>query len=175
MKTRRYAVGTEVPVSKSRDELEKLLERHGAAQIQVSRDSATKHAVVIFRLSERCIRLDVKVDASGVPNVGDNAWDRPEGDVIEFPRGWGAMSTVKRNEWRSQLLEQKDREAWRRLLLITKGKLEIVADAESSIEREFLADILLPNGSTVHEALRDGLQQSYQDGSMPPLLPGKTA
>jgi hypothetical protein len=66
---------------------------------------------------------------------------------------------------------QFERSAWRRLLLVVKAKLELVRDADSSIEREFLADILLPNGSTVHEELGPQLDDSYRTGSMPPLLP----
>ncbi len=68
--------------------------------------------------------------------------------------------------------EQAEREAWRRLLLIVKAKLEIVMAGLSSVEREFLADVLLPSGETVHEKLKVQLVHSYRDGKMPPLLGG---
>ncbi|HEU4544309.1 MAG TPA: hypothetical protein VFR23_24475 [Jiangellaceae bacterium] len=68
--------------------------------------------------------------------------------------------------------DQFERSAWRRLLLVVKAKLEIVKDGESTVEREFLADVMLPDGSTVHETLGPQLDQSYRTGAMPPMLPG---
>lgn len=70
--------------------------------------------------------------------------------------------------------EQETRAAWRRVLLITKAKLEIVLESGGSIETEFLANILLPDGRTVHDLLKPQLAESYQSGKMPPLLPGFT-
>lgn len=69
-----------------------------------------------------------------------------------------------------QKAEQKARQAWRRTILIVKAKLELVADGASTIEREFLADILLPDGTTVHEILTKQLVDTYKNGKMPPLL-----
>lgn len=92
---------------------------------------------------------------------------------VKFPQGWGAWTENRRKGWVEAVIVQREREAWRRLLLITKGKLELVADSESSIEREFLADILLPDGSTVHQQLGPRLAESYSTGEMPRLLPGR--
>ena len=174
MKKRRYAEGTEVLVSKTRAELEKLLEQHGASQIQISRDSLTKQAVIIFRISERYVRLEINVDRRDMPLPTDEHY-RCKDDKIKFPQGWSAWGDGKRQDWIEAMLLQREREAWRRLLLITKGKLELVADAESSIEREFLADIMLPDGSTVHQQLCPRLAESYSTGEMPKLLPERTA
>lgn len=171
MRRKRYAEGTDVSVQKSRDELERCLESHGASAIQVSRDVATRQAVVIFRLSERMIRLDIRVDVTDLPNAKMNKWDTKDERIV-FHREWHAWGANRRQEWIVKQLEQREREAWRRLLLLTKAKLEVIADAESTIEREFLADILLPDGSTVHQALAASLAKSYSDGSMPPLLLG---
>jgi len=168
-KRKRYAEGTGVPVQRTRDELERVLESHGATATQVSRDAATRQAVVIFRLEERLIRLKIKVDASDIPNAKMERWLTKD-DRVSFPQGWPGWGATRRQDWFIKQLEQREREAWRRILLITKAKLEVVADAESTIEREFLADIMLPDGTTVHEALAPKLAQSYTDGSMPPLL-----
>lgn len=65
---------------------------------------------------------------------------------------------------------QDARRKWRQMLLITKAKLELVADGGSTIEREFLADVMLPNGATVGEALAPQLAGAYKSGKMPPLL-----
>jgi len=67
--------------------------------------------------------------------------------------------------------DQLERANWRRAVLVVKAKLEIIADGFSTLEREVLADVLLPNGQTVHEALSKQLVDTYKTGKMPPLLP----
>lgn len=67
--------------------------------------------------------------------------------------------------------DQAERAAWRRLILIVKAKLEVIADGVSTVEREFMPDILLPDGSTLGEMLAPQLEESYRTGGMPPLLP----
>lgn len=67
--------------------------------------------------------------------------------------------------------DQLERANWRRAVLVVKAKLEIIADGFSTLEREFLADILLPDGQTVHELLGKQLTETYKTGKMPPLLP----
>ena len=69
---------------------------------------------------------------------------------------------------------QKARQKWRMMLMILKAKLEFVADGGSTIEREFLADVLLPDGQSVGEWFAPQLKNSYQTGGMPPLLGGPT-
>lgn len=67
--------------------------------------------------------------------------------------------------------EQAERETLRRILLVLKGKFELIAGGDTTFEREFLSDLLLPNGQTVHEAIRGHLATAYETGSMPLLLP----
>lgn len=137
---RRFAEGTEVPVERTRAELEALLAKHGASQVVVYRDmNPPLRGRVIFRIQERMVRLDV------VPKVTSSQ--------------------------RKHGLPQAEREAWRRLLLVVKAKLELIADEGSTLEREFLADILLPDSTTVYETLRDKIDAAYTDGKVPPLLP----
>jgi len=71
-----------------------------------------------------------------------------------------------------QFYEQGCRASWRALLLIVKAKLEAVAARISTIEREFLADVVLPDRSTVGEWVRPQLAQVYERADMPALLPG---
>ncbi len=49
--------------------------------------------------------------------------------------------------------EQATRERWRAVVLMLKAKLEICRLGVSSVEREFLADLVLPDGSTAHETI----------------------
>jgi hypothetical protein len=68
--------------------------------------------------------------------------------------------------------DQEIRRRWRSLLAVLKAKLIAVEDGISTIEREFLADIVLPNGTTVSDWARDQIESVYQNGAMPALLPG---
>lgn len=155
-KRRRFAEGTAVSVEKSKAELGSLLDKHGAAQTGFFDDREARRAIVIFKMAGRQIRLGVSL-----PDPADKRF------VYSKP-GYRRTEEQRRAAW-----EQACREAWRRVVLITKAKLEIVADGDSTLEREFLADILLPDGSTVHEALAPKLVAAYTDGAMPPLLPAK--
>ncbi len=70
----------------------------------------------------------------------------------------------------SKAHDQACRERWRQLVLLVKAKLEAIALGLSTVEREFLADVYLPDGRTVHQALQDGLVEMYKSGTLPPML-----
>lgn len=69
---------------------------------------------------------------------------------------------------------QQERRLWRALLLVLKAKLVAVADGISTIEKEFLADIVLANGQTVGQWASPQIEGVYETGQMPSLLPGVT-
>lgn len=161
-KQRRYAEGTSVAASKSRAELEELLAKHGAGQRLVANDDDTGRVVVQFRLSERIVKLSFQVQRSKL-NVHD-------GWCSGRPQGWHGWTVLRRTDYVDKLNAQAEREAWRRLLLVVKGKLELIADKFSTVEGEFLANIMLPNGSTVGEFMVPQLEETYRDGGMPKML-----
>jgi hypothetical protein len=66
--------------------------------------------------------------------------------------------------------KQDARRAWRLLLLLLKAKLEAVREGATTIEREFLADMLLPDGSTVYQRAAEELAIAFEGGSMPATL-----
>ena len=53
------------------------------------------------------------------------------------------------------------------LLLVIKAKLEAVASGISTIEKEFLADIVMPDGSTVNEWMRPQFALMLERDAMP--------
>ncbi len=152
MKPRAYAAGTTVPVEKSRAEIERLLSRHGAAQLGIVTDAERGAALVLFTISSRQVRLRVPL-----PLLDDVR--------AEYRAGLFRGDAMER--W-----EQLSRERWRAVLLLVRAKLELVELGISTIEREFLADIALPNGQTVGDHLGPQLEEAYRSGRMPPLLPG---
>lgn len=79
---------------------------------------------------------------------------------------------TKRSEKQAyEAWEQACRSRWRALYLIIKAKLEAVESGISTIEREFLYDIVLPDGKTVGEFMTPQIAAAYETGEMPPMLP----
>jgi hypothetical protein len=68
--------------------------------------------------------------------------------------------------------EQACRQRWRALALVIKAKLEAVDSGIVTFEEEFLAHVVLPNGSTVGEYMEPQIQWVYDTGQMPTMLPG---
>lgn len=69
-----------------------------------------------------------------------------------------------------QAWAQATRSRWRCLLLILKAKLELIELQLSTVQREFLADVRLPDGRSVSEWLEKDLDAAYLSGNMPPML-----
>lgn len=74
-------------------------------------------------------------------------------------------------EDRNRNREQVEREQWRALLLLIKGKLEYIAAGMTTAETEFLAHVVLPGGSTVGAELAPRLAHVYSTGDVVALLP----
>lgn len=66
--------------------------------------------------------------------------------------------------------DQDERQRWRALVLIIKAKLEAVTSGITVFDDEFLAHIVMPNGQTVADLVRDQVTAAYESGQMPPLL-----
>jgi len=151
-----YAEGTKVTVERSKAEIEGLLRKHGATQFQSGWDEETGVSRMMVRLDGCMFRFEVFQ-----PDLEDfrettSGRTRSDTDVAAFA-------------------EKEYRRRWRARLLITKAKLEMIASGESNVQDEFLADLLLPDGSTVRESLTPKIDRAYKTGKMPsmslPALP----
>lgn len=150
----RYAADTEVSITSSQLELERTLERYGATSFMRGWDQ--QKVAILFEIAGRRVRLVV-----------------PLPDKADFAR------TEKTRKYRSessqhQVWEQACRQRWRALNLVVKAKLEAVECGISTIENEFMANILLPNGQQVGDWMKPQLAAVYESGHMPPLLPEPT-
>lgn len=76
----------------------------------------------------------------------------------------------RRPELINKMWEQACRASWRALLLVIKAKLEACAIGISTIEREFLADVVTPNGQTIGEQIRPQLAAMSDRGETPRLM-----
>lgn len=146
-----FAEHTTVPVEKTRAEIETLLRQAGATGIYGGWDDRAKIGQVVCRLKERMVRFQVVI-----PSVEDFQ-KTPEGRSRNLEHAQKARA-------------QEERRKWRALLLIIKAKLEMVQNGDSTLEREFLADTMLPDGSTVYERTAPAIAAAYETGQMPKLL-----
>jgi len=144
-----YAENTSVPAERSRGEIERTLERYGADGF--SYGWIDRKATVAFRADGRMVRFDLEM-----PTLGDFS-------VTDTGRSRSPAQTEKERD-------KAVRQRWRALLLVIKAKLEAVESGITSFEAEFLAHILLPDGSTVAETALPGIAKAYETGKMPKLL-----
>jgi hypothetical protein len=144
----RFAAGTKVPALQSRIEVEKLLQRAGSRAIGVA--TTDSQAQLVFELERRQIRM-----------------------LLQFPTV-GGFYVDGRGRRRSPTAAEEARDAevrrlWRALLLVLKAKLTAIAEGVSTVEREFLPDLVGADGRTVLEVLGPALDASR--GTAPPLIP----
>lgn len=157
MPTNQYAERTEVPVERSKGEIERILTKYGADQFMYG--WAGDLAVIGFRLEGRMVRLYVPLPPKDAPEFRTTATGR-----------YRASQDAVQNAW-----EQAVRQRWRAVALIIKAKLEAITAGITTIDQEFLANMLLPDGRTVGEWAAPQIEQVYRTGQMPQLLPGVPA
>ena len=147
----RYAASTEVSSSRSRDEIERTLERYGADQFLYGwQDDA---AVVGFRMHARHIKFILPLPAKN------------ERRFTHHSKG-ARTAEAALKEW-----EQATRQRWRALALVIKAKLEAVESGIAVFEDEFMANIVLSSGETVGAWMRPQIAEAYRIGAAPALLP----
>lgn len=147
----RYAANTEVSSSRSRDEIERTLERYGADQFLYGWQEES--AIVGFRMNRRQIKFLLPLPSKN------------ERRFTHHSRGMRTADAALK-EW-----EQAVRQRWRALALVIKAKLEAVESGIAEFEDEFMANIVLPNGQMVRDQVRPAIVHAYDTGDMPNLLP----
>jgi len=153
----RYAEKTDVPAERSRGEIETLLRRYGATGFLSGWSDGRAH--VGFEMSGRRLKFVMKVP------------EPSEKRFTTFNRGRGGGEAKRSTDAAYRLWEQASRQIWRALLLVIKAKLEAVDAGISIFDDEFLAHIVMPDGRTVAEHVREPLKLAYGSGKVAPLLP----
>lgn len=149
-----YAESTSVPADRSRNEIERTLQRYGADAFSYGWEGT--RAILAFRAFGRMVKFTLTM-----PDSGDQKFTRtPSGRKGRSPAQAQAA-------W-----EQATRQRWRALSLVVKAKLEAVESGITTFDEEFLAHLVLPNGQTVGEDAIPKIVLAYEEGSMPQLLPG---
>ena len=151
-----FASSTKVDVLKTRHEIEVLLAKHGATSFGYIYDENNEQ--LAFEVEGRRVRLSF-------PRVRlENA---PQSKRIN-PASTRATTQADKEAW----LNQQNMTRWRQLLLLITAKLAAVQAGITTIEEEFLSNIVLPNNQTVHQWASPQLRNAYTGNKMPPLLPG---
>lgn len=146
-----YAVKTTVTPDRSMAEIEITLRKYGASKFMYGRD--TDRVMVMFEMRDRRLRFTLPIPI--------------EEEFRETPTG-------RRRRSQTIVMSQHDqavRSRYRSLLLSIKAKLESAENKIEEFEDAFMAQIVLPDGSTVGERLKPQIQTAYASGKMPPLLP----
>jgi len=148
-----YASKTDVPVSKSRDEVERTLTRFGATAFGYM---ANQHGQVAISFEVKGFRVLMRMQL-------------PDRASFKFDSRMNLRSeTAIERDW-----EQACRQRWRSLANGVKAKLALIDDGISTVEREFLADIIVPStGQTYGDMAIPGIVEVYETHQLPPLVPG---
>lgn len=151
----RYAKTTEVPVERSRAEIEETLRRYGASEFHSG--WMPDRAMIAFRIGGLLIRFVLPIPASS-----------------EDRFVWRVNGRTKRKERQTEnnayrAWDQEIRQRWRALLLVVKAKLEAVECGISTIEQEFLAFIVLPDDTLLCEWFAKEAMVAIKSGQMPRL------
>lgn len=152
----RYASQTSVSVEKSRAEIESILVRYGAGQFAYASDSDRGLATIQFSAQGRHIRFTLQL-----PSRNDSEFKRTP-----------ARNKLRSPEKQIEAWEQACRQRWRALALCIKAKLEAVECGIAEFEEEFMAHIVLPDGSLVGNLMRPQIAHAYETRQMPPGIAG---
>ena len=147
-----YARNTTVSAIRTRNEIEETLERYGADGFAYAAQGNL--ATVIFAMENRRIRFVLELP-----------------DPEDFRYTNHSPPRERSNRAQREAHDQACRQRWRALLLVIKAKLEAVTAGISTIETEFLANIVLPDNTTAGEWMLPQIDRAYRTGEMPPLLP----
>ena len=148
-----YARNTTVSAIRTRNEIEETLERYGADGFAYATQGNL--ATVIFAMENRRIRFVLELP-----------------DPEEFRYTNHSPPRERSDRAQREAHDQACRQRWRALLLVIKAKLEAVTAGISTIETEFLANIVLPDNTTAGEWMLPQIDRAYRTGEMPSLAAG---
>ena len=148
----KFAADTSVSTDQSRAEIERTLRKYGATSFMYGWDGP--RAVVGFEMNSRRIKFVLPM-----PDPNDRAFTHTSGRELQRTQAQAYA------QW-----EQACRQRWRALNLVIKAKLEAVDCGITQFEEEFLAHIVLPNGTTHGEFAIPQIDEVYANKAMPKLL-----
>jgi len=147
-----YAKDTSVSVGRSIAEIQDCLARYGADKFAQFTENG--RAGIIFEVKDRRVKFELLL---------------PKREDFATVEKWGKPREVSFEE-QVKLQEQACRQKWRALALVIKAKLEAVESGITSLQDEFLAHTVLPNGKTLGSWIAPQLAEAFALKKMPPML-----
>ena len=151
----RYAEKTSVSAHRSIEEIDRILKRYGATQFITGRDDEGHKAIISFRISNIAYKLEIPIPDKSEFAFSGTGYRKRKRTPLQIEQAW----------------EQAYRQRWRAMALVIKAKLEATTAGISSIEQEFMPNIMLPGNITVKDYLIPQLNQSLESGKLPLALP----
>lgn len=141
-----YAEKTEVAVEKSIAEIVALVKRAGAQRVMQA-DEPERFAIQ-FEMKDRLVRFRVTLPSlADVPaRSGNGPW--------------------RDDKTRARIRDQMHRQRARALLLVVKAKLESIESGVETFEEAFLANVVMANGQTIYERVREPIALEYRTGAV---------
>lgn len=149
----RYAENTSVPADRSRAEIDRVLSRYGASGFGYSWE-----------------RREVAINP--VPVYGPKTEQRDFAAIVfQFKARRVRLDVpmpTAREAGTTERAERASRQRWRALLLVIKAKLEAVESGISTLEQEFLANIVTDSGRTIGEIVVPRFSEAVAAGRLLP-------
>ena len=146
-----YASQTTVPVERSFAEIKRTLQRFGATAFGYVEQGDL--IGIQFEIIGLRVAMKMRLPDRDQCRLTSSGRERPE-------------TAIDKDH------EAACRQRWRTLANAIKAKLAMVDDGLSSVETEFLANIMLPGGETVGERIAPDIHEVVRTGQLPPLIPG---
>ncbi len=143
-----YAQDTEVPISRTRTEIELMLAAAGATSFGYMTEPT--RAIIAFQFKGMMVRFCL-------PLPGLKAYELSPSKKLRNPQ---SMADAQAKDHRAR---------WRALGLGIKAKLVFVETGLRSFEQEFLGDFVMPNGKTLGDMAVPQLEEGVKAGRMPQL------
>jgi hypothetical protein len=149
MQKGQFANSTTVSPEKSQQDIRETLRRYGATRFGVMEEADKAH--VMFEFEKLQIQLTISLPSRKDFETTDAGRSRKSSAVTEA-------------------YNQAIRQRWRALLLAIKAKLEAIECGISTIEKEFMAFVIMPDGMSLGDHLIPELHKIAESGKMPKLL-----
>ena len=147
-----YARDTSVSVERTEAAIKKMILRYGATSILCGWSESENMALVGFQFSGLPIKILLPLPDKNSDEFTLTGTGRERNENAAF-KAW----------------EQACRTRWRALLLIIKAKLEAIEIGMTTAEKEFMADLVLPNGDTMFTLVESQIQKIITGGKCPQL------
>ena len=145
----KYANKTVVSPEKSQAEIQNTLRKYGADRFGTMEEKTKAH--VMFEYSGLSIQISVDLPTKA--------------DFIKTKAGNSRSKNAIDASY-----DQAIRQKWRSLYLMIKAKLVGIEDNITTIEKEFMAFVIMPDGMPLSTHILPKLQTMVKTGKMPKLL-----